>query len=395
MKKDSLIYEDKPISPRGKAKVELFKNGELLQEKIKGNFISKGFYEALRYKMLDVFLLNRANDLNSNSIDAFGDLFEKMELTDANHVEQPYREWMIKGDTIGWALTTGTYSGQDAKRGTLNISESFVTRNGARFVFDFGTDKANGTFQSIYFSPQDAYSLNTNSYYHFEHFDYNIRSLVQYNNKYFVLSTDNDIYIYDIDFNLVDGPIEIIHSNWIRDFTIYNNYIYYSHDWSSHGIQRAPISDPSNVEIVLTGELFRGIHYDSENQNFWASLSGGTYSEGYYLELREYNSNFEILNSKKISTGTSAFSENGIHQLDNGLIFGRSWLHNTNSNELRRNLFRQSITGVDNNYIFINNRILPKIFIGSRALLDSPVTKTDSVTMKITYDFDLRADDLV
>lgn len=34
-----------------------------------------------------------------------------------------------------------------------------------------------------------------------------------------------------------------------------------------------------------------------------------------------------------------------------------------------------------------NMLVLPKIYIGSRSLLESPVVKTETNTMKITYDF--------
>src|SRR5690606_36291447 len=80
-------------------------------------------------------------------------LFERMTLTDASHPEQPEKDWFIKGNEIGWALTSGTYSGSDNKRGSYNTAEPFTTQEQVHIVVDFPTHAGNGTFQSIYFTP--------------------------------------------------------------------------------------------------------------------------------------------------------------------------------------------------------------------------------------------------
>jgi hypothetical protein len=43
----------------------------------------------------------------------------------------------------------GSYSGANALRGSLNTTETAVTENGVRMVWDFATDKANSTIRSI------------------------------------------------------------------------------------------------------------------------------------------------------------------------------------------------------------------------------------------------------
>src|SRR5690606_38910837 len=46
------------------------------------------------------------------------------------------------------------------------------------------------------------------------------------------------------------------------------------------------------------------------------------------------------------------------------------------------------VTGFFDDYkVMRNGEVMPRTGIGSRALLDAPVTKTSSTTMKITYDF--------
>ena len=42
-----------------------------------------------------------------------------------------------------------TYSGKNRYRGSLNTNESGDITNGKRFVWDFGTDKANGTISAV------------------------------------------------------------------------------------------------------------------------------------------------------------------------------------------------------------------------------------------------------
>lgn len=55
------------------------------------------------------------------------------------------------GEIIGRANTFYTYSGDSAVKGSLNISESYidVENHKIRYVFDFPTNAANGTFQSV------------------------------------------------------------------------------------------------------------------------------------------------------------------------------------------------------------------------------------------------------
>lgn len=50
---------------------------------------------------------------------------------------------------VGMATAKDTYVSTNSKRGVFNTSESTSLSNGYKFVFDFGTDKANGTISSI------------------------------------------------------------------------------------------------------------------------------------------------------------------------------------------------------------------------------------------------------
>src|SRR5690606_15738890 len=159
-------------------------------------------------------------------------LFERMTLTDASHAEQPNKEWYMKGNEIGWALTTGPYSGSDEKRGSYNTSESFTTQEQVHIVIDFPTHAANGTFQSIYFTPND----NPRNYGIFRPFVLQdlpgVLKVQKYNNQIWVLhsssSSDyfgNSLSRYDGNFNHIE-TYNLPYSK--TDFYIHNNYIYYT-----------------------------------------------------------------------------------------------------------------------------------------------------------------------
>ena len=69
-------------------------------------------------------------------------LFDKNITEDGNCIIPP-------AGTLQIGSASGTYAGSDPYRGSLNTAESKELENGYRFVWDFGTDKANGTIRSV------------------------------------------------------------------------------------------------------------------------------------------------------------------------------------------------------------------------------------------------------
>lgn len=78
------------------------------------------------------------------------DVFSHIAVTDNSDAEVPVSEVNPKeGETIvGWANRT-VYSGADTKRGTPNAAESISDAAKSRWVFDWPTHAANGTFRSV------------------------------------------------------------------------------------------------------------------------------------------------------------------------------------------------------------------------------------------------------
>lgn len=380
---------------KGVAKVELFKEGKVVHSQEKNNFISNGFYEALKYKMMDSLLYGRPSDIGSESIDIFGDMFQRMWLTTAEHPERPNEEWVMKGDIVGYANSNSSYSGSDPYRGTINLNESLVDRNQVRLVFDFGTDRANGVFNSIYFSRERLGSISVyQDKYFLNKFGIRVLSLVVYNDKYYVMSSDLKLHVFDMFFNPIQEPVELETSSSLRDFTIYNNYIYVIHGYSD-GIKRAPITDPNQLEDVIN-QNGRGIHYDTESESFYIFETEGSYSEGYVNVIYKFNKNFEIVSVREVPHYSGDYNnQNGICNIDNGFLLGQQYISDIEKSENTYNLTNFRITGTDERSLFLEKTRIPKIFIASRALLDSPVEKTDSTTMKITYTFHIYADNLI
>lgn len=78
---------------------------------------------------------------------------------------------------------------------------------------------------------------------------------------------------------------------------------------------------------------------------------------------------------------------NGVINIDGDYFIIGTWCIDRDGNY--KDIQQFNIIGVTENIVIVSNYVLPKTYIGSRCLLDAPITKTDKQTMKITYDFKL------
>lgn len=401
-----LVDFSNEFKPKGKIKVELFDDltGRKVEEIETNNFIAKGTEYYFKILMKNLFTKGLADNL---AIDRSpNNMFERIILTNASHPEQPEEEWYFKGEVIGWASTTETYSGSDEKRGTINTGESFVNeiQGQVHFVFDFPTHAANGTFQSIYFAPHDGPS----SFGIFRPFVLNnlpgVLKVQKYNNEIWVLHSassqpstagsndrSNIISRYNLNYNLIQTytlPIEA------HDFCIYNNYIYYAL-WggtaTSRGLRHAPLSNPIDLTTIFNNVTVGGIVFDHKKNHFVTSTSdSGTTKGSVTGYIRRYDTNFNLLSDTQYVFPDSG----GVYQkaviTDDGDIFvngyNRSYILQNDKAEFESGV--GLVMGfVDDYKVMRNGEVMPLTGIGSRALLDAPVTKTPNTTMKITYDF--------
>lgn len=366
------------FKPKGKIKVELFDDltGKKVDEIVGENFISKGVRDIL-FNMAMVSLFTR--EKYTGGRDYYSDInnpFQYMLLTDATHAEAPDSEWLIRGNTVGYAYTDGVYSGGDTRRGSYNAQESFTNREQVHIVVDFPTHAANGTFQSIYFT----YDGNVFKYLNFFDKPFSLSSvdkLMRYGDKIYVLS--NDIfYEYDLDFNLVARYDNLYYD--ANDFVIYNNYIYFVYGSALNSVWRVPLSNPEATRETVVGwsSNTSGICFDEVNQQFLV------YSYGTGNPIRRYNTNWELLSEDPTNLSGA---ETLVYY--NGNIFAGNQILESGRGNFRWTGTGHKIRGFvrDNYYVDNSGYLLPKVGISSRVLLDSPVTKTSNVTMKITYDF--------
>lgn len=156
----SEIVRLNPIELSGHVTVELFDalTGKK-QNEIKGkNFISVKAAELLRRMQISALTAGVAkysfgqpvsNGYNNYQGNWASPFFNYLVLTDYSASEAPTTDTLVRGNLKGWCRSYPN-ADADALAGYANQEESWATPEQAHLVFDFATDKANGSFRSIY-----------------------------------------------------------------------------------------------------------------------------------------------------------------------------------------------------------------------------------------------------
>ena len=129
------------------------KTGEIEQDITAENYIVPNISSQLKAISLRYLLYGNTNlrwGINSRTY-TYSDYILLSNNTTAINTSSSYSE-ETTSTIIGYAAKDSAYAGSDVKRGTINLNESYSYDNKALYTFDFATDKANGTFQSIMFS---------------------------------------------------------------------------------------------------------------------------------------------------------------------------------------------------------------------------------------------------
>ena len=391
--KENVEFEQ-GFKPKGKIKVELMDiSGEVIHKQETENFIAKPVQKIYDELMRDVFTLNRGAG-RYRYADIHFDPFNSLELTDATHPEDTQNEWVRAGNVIGYAYTTNSYSGTDTLRGSYNLIESFTNREQVHIVVDFPTHAGNGTFQSIYFMA-GRNNLSTAAYSKFNNNQY--YKIVKHNGVVYAFSdqsTNSTLYILNEETYEQIEDIPLGRSYY--DFCIVGNKIYFL---ANRELYSANISNPSEATMVKDDFSYvYGINYNPTTGRWF--ISNGReidmYDSGWNLLSTYTGLNYRNTNNNKII----AVTEEGIitsygdfihtgGTYDGQLVQIASIPTSTSSDQPRLagvvegNLL-YSYTGSGSTGGLYK---IPLINIGSRALLDEPVTKGNTQTMKITYDF--------
>lgn len=378
--RENIIFQD-DFKLQGKIKVELFDDltGRKVEEIKTNNFIAKGMDYLYRLAMISAFTDGRYTG-GFNAYDSFYDPFQYMMLTDASHPEDPANEWLVKGRQIGFAYTTGTYSGSDEYRGSYNEGESFTNREQVHIVIDFPTHAANGTFQSIYFLYNGEVFRSSRA---FDEPFGSIVSVQKYDGDFYVLAGGGEIFKrYDENFNELDEwRLQNTRSDYNNDFVIRSGYIYIANwrdTYAYQGIWKVPLSEPDSADIEkIYNDRCYGVTHDGTY--FYVST--------YDYEIIQFDNNFNIVEIYEPKNYDGSTVRSRMYTDTDGTILLGNYVWDKGNNLVYTGGI--SLRGFidDDKIIGYNSQLVPKKGFSSRALLDSPVTKTSNNTMKITYDF--------
>lgn len=343
----------------------------------------------------------------ANSNVAFG-LLKYLFLTD-NASAISATDTQIPGNLTGWA-TRATYAGTDVTRGSINLNETRFFKNGLKAVFDFGTDKGNGTHRSIFWSDQaslTAYNMLSSVEPHLSTGESLASSYVQ-----IVESNDGYLYgcvgtsLYKIDpttyaelatYTLPATPT----NNSI--FDVFGGYCYFCTAHNSTTLYVYRLSDGTNSTLTLPGNsggnggaVIDGYLYYpySSTRIYKYNLSAGT---GVYNTVTLSGSGCYIVrngsNIYLIDSSANLYSydyaTNTLTNLNRAVY--TTYLRSTHSTANKLLLFRGLNSKYDGSATNLVNALFTHSLTQNPAnmitgkVLDAPVTKNNTQTMKVTY----------
>lgn len=407
---DVVSRVDPDFKVHGHVKVEVRNNdGSLAQCEEHDNYVSPFVYGALRKVTNSRFMqLQHASSTstgvttglaNIGSIYMRNGLNTGLTLTDYAGVANE-RERVIHGN----ALAYGGYGASSSanNKGSFNPAESYQKANSQRFVYDFATTQANGSFQSVYTTMQ---SIN---------FDYRYNSpLLSISNKHFtpgvvndgktlVYGQDNGVTIMTVDefINWLQGGTPISTDHPLNEFSTNSRVAFRRGElWWTPGSNRnyvfhAPLSDLTTSTKVTTGNRVTSICWHPKRDTFFTieNVSGTS-------KLVERSTGFAQLRTFTIPDTPSSKSDLcALPEEDSIIIGGQVFDIDDNANVLEPRQKWFASYGTDSSSFhgcFMGDFLLDNYYLGldlgtqyfSRARLDNPVTKNSRQTMKITYDF--------
>lgn len=405
---DVVSRVDPDFKVHGHVKVEVRNtDGSLAQCEEHDNYVSPFVYGALRKITNSRFMqLEHASSTSTTvttdlagiggSIYMSKGLNTGLTLTDYAGVANE-RERVIHGNALAYGGYGASSSAND--KGSFNPAESYQRANSQRFVYDFATTQANGSFQSVYTTMQ---TKNFDSKYSPGLLWKNVTSSkgIVNDGKTLIYSNDTGVTVMTVDefINWLQGGTPVSTDHPLREFS-YNSRIAFRRGelwWacSNRYVYHAPLSDLTNPTKVTTGNRVDSICWHPKRDTFFTiEYVSNTRT------LVERSTAFEQLRTFAIPSIPGQTSDlTALPEEDSIIIGGRVFDIDDNANvlESRQNWF--SYYGVNNatfHGCFMGDFLLDNYYLGldlgtqyfSRARLDNPVTKNSRQTMKITYDF--------
>ncbi|ORX22384.1 hypothetical protein BVF91_11980 [Thermoanaerobacterium sp. PSU-2] len=378
-------FKEKVSKIRGLVTVELFDAAtkkKVLEAKTE-NLITSIGYNYLRWAIQDRIIQN-----SSASKPSFSNVFNQIQLYSSSQIESDdlYPE---TGNLIGWADQTA-YAGSDTLRGSLNVTESnfnFDRYMRMHFVFDWPTNAANGTFQTIIWAYSNPLQF---AWYSFSSPDSSSYGLA-WDGTNLWLAGGNTQKIYKL--NPSTGAV-------ISSFSSPDSYPYGlawdgANLWlAGYNTQKIYKLNPSTGAVISSFSSPDSYPYGLawDGANLWlagnntkkiyklnpstgAVISSFSSPDSWPYGLAWDGANLWLAgnNTKKIyklnpSTGAVISSFSSPDSWPYGLAWDGAnlWLAGNNTKKIYK---------------------LNQALYGARTLLASPVTKTSTNTMKIQYDF--------
>lgn len=404
---DVVSRVDPDFKVRGHVKVEVRNiDGSLAQCEEHDNYVSPFVYGALRKvtnsRFMQLAHVDTTGTRVTTDLASIGGIYMMeglntgLTLTDYAGVANE-RERVIHGNALAYGGYGASSSSND--KGSFNPGESYQRANSQRFVYDFATNQANGSFQSVYTTMQ--------SY----DFDYLYSSPLLYKDvpssrgivndgKTLIYQNEGGVTVIAVDefINWFQGGTPIYTDHSLSEFTTYSRIafrhgeLWWSADFESY-VFHAPLSDLTNPTKVTTGNRVDSICWHPKRDTFFTieNVSGTD-------KLVERSTGFAQLRTFTIpSTPTSGQDLTALPEEDSIIVCGRVFDIDDNGNTLqpRQKWFNSSGMRDSFHGCFMGDFLLDNKYLGldlgtqyfSRARLDNPVTKNSRQTMKITYDF--------
>ena len=407
---DVVSRVDPDFKVHGHVKVEVRNiDGSLAQCEEHDNYVSPFVYGALRKVTNSRFMqlqhVSRTStsvttDLASivTSIYMSKGLNTGLTLTDYAGVANE-RERVIHGNALAYGGYGASSSATD--KGSFNPAESYQKANSQRFVYDFATTQANGSFQSVYTTMQSS------------NFDYIYRAGLLCKNATFSRGIVNDgktlIYQYaggvtsmtvDDFINWLQGGTAVSTDHTLSEFSnnsriaLRRGELWWAPSYERY-VFHAPLSDLANPTKVTTDNDVSSICWHPKRDTFFTlEIVSGT------RKLVERSTAFAQLHTFTIPSTLSANPADlcALPEEDSIIIGGQVFDIDDNANMLQpRQKWFATYTGSNTVFhgCFMGDFLLDNYYLGldlgtqyfSRARLDNPVTKNSRQTMKITYDF--------
>lgn len=433
---EMLKHKVSSIPLRGFTKIELFDEkrfGKKVEEVTAENFISINMKNYLEYILMNEYskigVGLSGTDMMPLTYREFP--FTVLALTTDSRPENPQIERIVMGDIIGYSFKN-QYVGSDTRRGTLNSAESYKDRSMAHFVFDFATNAANGTFSSVvWYSDVGSSSLTAQRYYQknyewyvnlsgknglaslggsrggmcfdgssfwsMETLDSGVKKIVE-----LLITPGQKGNVASFTLGRVwDHPSFLGSSDVAYDMTYDSDYIYYVVNTGSYNtIHRVKKSDGTRSTITLSG--FRYLYgVERVEAYFYVLGQSATQVNGQYpLRWAKYDSNFNVIEAKNIFDTSVVAYGMAYNQQKNEIAVRTSiglFIFDTQMNRTSYAIDQPSSMGSypgiavkDGEYFIRSDNTIFMVELGSlgaRNLLPTPVTKTSTNTMKVTYDF--------